>query len=426
MPTFDFGLGSENNSGTTNDPVKEPTTSLDDVTPNNNADEPSVLNSENNNNTNPEGKEGSSGDDKTDKPNDDGQSGDSSLKEGSVVTVGEDSYTVDANGNLLDKDNNIFKSSNEVAEWLAQFETVDDDDDADAINLANIQKAIGVELSDENGNPVEFENSIEGIKSYINGVVEANREDNYRTAFNSIQQQYPFIDDVINYWVANNNSLEGYNEIPDRSKIEVIPNNAAQHEAIIRQAWAESKRPGNIEDYLQYLKSSGNLEAVARDELKGLQQLDAEYRERIAQQAEEVEAQQQQYIAEYWNSVQDIVQSGKIAGYDIPETITVNRDGRSIAVGRNEFFNYLYQVDGEGKSMYQRDIEAIDETAQLQDQLLRAYLMFTGGSYADLVAMADNKNKVKHLKLIAKNSKKPSVRINRNNSNKPKDLDFGI
>lgn len=426
MPTFDFGLGSDNNSGNTNEPIKEPTTSLDDVNPNDNAKEPSVLNSENNNNTNPEGKEGASGDDKPDKPNDDGQSGDSSLKEGSVVTVGEDSYTVDANGNLLDKDNNIFKSSNEVAEWLAQFETVDDDDDADAINLANIQKAIGIELSDENGNPVEFENSIEGIKSYINGVVEANREDNYRTAFNSIQQQYPFIDDVINYWVANNNSLEGYNEIPDRSKIEVIPNNAAQHEAIIRQAWVESKRPGNIEDYLQYLKSSGNLESVARDELKGLQQLDADYRERIAQQAEEVEAKQQQYIAEYWNSVQDIVQSGKIAGYDIPETITVNRDGRSIAVGRNEFFNYLYQVDGEGKSMYQRDIEATDENTQLQDQLLRAYLMFTGGSYADLVAMADNKNKVKHLKLTAKNSKKPSVRINRNNSNKPKDLDFGI
>lgn len=426
MPTFDFGLGSDNNSGNTNEPIKEPTTSLDDVNQNNNAKEPSVLNSENNNNINPKGEEGDSSDDKSDKPNGDGQSDDSSLKEGSVVTVGEDSYTVDANGNLLDKDNNIFKSSNEVAEWLAQFETVDDDEDANAINLANIQKAIGIDLSDENGNPVEFENSIEGIKSYINGVVEANREENYRTAFNSIQQQYPFIDDVINYWVANNNSLEGYNEIPDRSKIEVIPNNTAQHEAIIRQAWAESKRPGNIEDYLQYLKSSGNLEAVARDELKGLQQLDADYRERIAQQAEEVEAQQQQYIAEYWKSVQDIVQGGKIAGYDIPETISVNRDGRTIAVGRNEFFNYLYQVDGEGKSMYQRDIEATDETTQLQDQLLRAYLMFTGGSYADLVTMADNKNKVKHLKLTAKNSKKPSVRINRNNSNKPKDLDFGI
>lgn len=426
MPTFDFGLGSDNNSGNTNEPIKEPTTSLDDVNQNNNAKESSVLNSENNNNINPKGEEGDSSDNKSDKPNSDGQSDDSSLKEGSVVTVGEDSYTVDANGNLLDKDNNIFKSSNEVAEWLAQFETVDDDEDADAINLANIQKAIGIDLSDENGNPVEFENSIEGIKSYINGVVEANREENYWTAFNSIQQQYPFIDDVINYWVANNNSLEGYNEIPDRSKIEVIPNNTAQHEAIIRQAWAESKRPGNIEDYLQYLKSSGNLEAVARDELKGLQQLDADYRERIAQQAEEVEAQQQQYIAEYWKSVQDIVQGGKIAGYDIPETISVNRDGRTIAVGRNEFFNYLYQVDGEGKSMYQRDIEATDETAQLQDQLLRAYLMFTGGSYADLVTMADNKNKVKHLKLTAKNSKKPSVRINRNNSNKPKDLDFGI
>lgn len=426
MPTFDFGLGSENNSGNTTDPVNEPSTSLDDVTPNNNTGEPSVTVTDNNNNTDTAKKGDALGDDKPDNSNDSGSSDDSSLKEGFVVTVGEDSYTVDANGNLLDKDNNIFKAANEVADWLAQFETVDDDDDADAITLANIQKAIGIDLSDENGNPVEFENSIEGIKSYINGVVEANREENYRTAFNSIQQQYPFIDDVINYWVANNNSLEGYNEIPDRSKIEVIPNNTAQHEAIIRQAWAESKRPGNIEDYLQYLKTSGNLEAVARDELKGLQQLDADYRERIAQQAEEVEAQQQQYIAEYWKSVQDIVQGGKIAGYDIPETISVNRDGRTIAVGRNEFFNYLYQVDGEGKSMYQRDIEATDENTQLQDQLLRAYLMFTGGSYADLVTMADNKNKVKHLKLTAKNSKKPSVHINRNNSNKPKDLDFGI
>ncbi len=36
MPTFDFGLGSENNSET-NDPVKEPTTSLDDVNQSNNA-----------------------------------------------------------------------------------------------------------------------------------------------------------------------------------------------------------------------------------------------------------------------------------------------------------------------------------------------------------------------------------------------------
>ncbi len=51
---------------------------------------------------------------------------------------------------------NIFKSSNEVAEWLAQFETVDDDEDADAINLANIQKAIGIDLSTKNGNPVRI------------------------------------------------------------------------------------------------------------------------------------------------------------------------------------------------------------------------------------------------------------------------------
>ena len=98
MPTFDFGLGSENNSGNATDPVNEPSTSLDDVTPNNNTGEPSVTVTDNNNNTDTAKKGDALGDDKPDNSNDNGSSDDSSLKEGSVVTIGIDSITIFTNG----------------------------------------------------------------------------------------------------------------------------------------------------------------------------------------------------------------------------------------------------------------------------------------------------------------------------------------
>ena len=77
--------------------------------------------------------------------------------------------------------------------------------------------------------------------------------------------------------------------------------------------------------------------------------------------------------------------------------------------------------------MYERDLEKMDENAQLQDQLLRAYLTFTGGSYSSLVAMAANKADVKRLRLTASTKKKSNVKVTKPSGNKnAKDIDFGL
>lgn len=361
--------------------------------------------------------------------NEEGKEGErSTLEEGTIVSIDGVDYTVDANGNLLDKDNNVFKESKDVDEYLKSFNNLDDNDvDENEINIDNVRKAIGVELTDENGQAVEFENTIEGIKGYVTSVIEAAAEDNYSTALKTLYSKFPFVEDVINYYVANGNSLDGYNEVPDRSGIEVIPGNEQQQEAIIRQAWAELNRGGSVDNYVQYLKSGGLLEEEARNELKNLQDKDAAYKKQLEADAERVEQQQQEYLKNYWQSVSDVVNGGKIAGYDIPETITVNRNGRKQAVTRKDFFNYLYQVDKEGKSMYERDLEQMDSNSQLQDQLLRAYLTFTGGSYSSLVSMAVNKADVKRLRLSATAKKKSNVKVTKPNSNKTaKNIDFGL
>ena len=422
---FDFGLDGDNNTATGgNLQDKDNVTDLGDT-----PKEPKPNLSDNDQGgDNPQNPNPADNDNPNDKGDDNGQEGESTtLEEGTIVSIDGVDYTVDANGNLLDKDNNIFKEKKDVGEYLKSFNNVDDNVDENEISIDNVRKAIGVELTDENGQPVEFENTIDGIKGYVSGVINAAAEDNYDTALNTLYTKFPFVEDIINYYVANGNSLEGYNQVPDRSGIEVISGNEQQQEAIIRQAWAELNRGGSVDNYIQYLKSGGLLEEEARNELKNLQDRDATYKKQLEAEAERVEEQQQEYLVNYWRTVNSVVNSGKLAGYDIPDTITINRDGRKQAVTRNDFFNYLYQVDSEGKSMYERDLEKMDENTQLQDQLLRAYLTFTGGSYSSLVAMAANKADVKRLRLTASTKKNSNVKVTKPSSNKnSKDIDFGL
>ena len=60
----------------------------------------------------------------------------------------------------------------------------------------------------------------------------------------------------LNYYVANGNSFEGFGELRDRSGIEVDENNVSQQEAIVREAFKEFNRRGNVDKYIQYLKDS--------------------------------------------------------------------------------------------------------------------------------------------------------------------------
>ena len=61
------------------------------------------------------------------------------------------------------------------------------------------------------------------------------------------------------------------------------------------------------------------------------------------------------------------------------------------------------------------------------DEILRAYLMFVGGNYSNLVNMAINKEKVATLKLKAKERNGSTVRVTKPNTtgNKGSNIDLG-
>ena len=365
-------------------------------------------------------KTGDKGDDKT------GATTDEPLQAGTSIEVGDEIYTVDEKGNVLDKNGNIYKEASEVKAWIDSFENINDATDG-VMTIDSIQEAFGIEITDDNDKKITFENSPAGVKAYIDAVIDTARDEHYEAAINSLYQKYPILNDVLNYYIANGNSLEGFGEMPDRSNITIDENNEAQQESIIRTAWKEKGQRGDVESYIAYLKSSGILLATAKEELTGLQDADKEYRAKLAAEAEKKENEQIKRLEKYWNGVHEVVKSRQIAGYQIPESIIINRNGQKLSVTPEDFFNYIYRVDKDGKSAYEKDLATETPESRRDDEILRAYLKFVGGNYSNLVGMAINKEKVNTLKLKAKERNSTSVRINRpNNANSNnKKFDFG-
>ena len=379
---------------------------------------PTNTNKDGDGNSNKEGnKDGNENSNNTEEP----------LQAGTSIEVGDETYTVDEAGNVLDKNGNVFKEAKDVKEWLDSFDKVDATDGEDTISIDSIREAVGIEITDDNDEPIEFENSTAAIKAYIDAVVDTAKEEHYETAINTLYQKYPILNDVLNYYIANGNSLEGFGEIPDRSNITIDDENEAQQEAIIRTAWKERGQKGDVEGYLAYLKSSGTLLATAKEELTAIQESDKQYRDELAAEAERKENERIQRLEKYWNSVHDVVKSRNIAGYQIPDSIIINRNGQKLSVTPEDFFNYIYRVDKDGKSAYERDLEAETPESRRDDEILRAYLKFVGGNYSNLVDMAINKEKVNKLKLRAKERNASTIRINKPKTTTAKgaDIDLG-
>lgn len=376
-------------------------------------------NTNTNSNTNKDNNGNGNADNKTDN-----NKTDEPLQAGTVIEVGEEKYTVDVNGNLVDKDGNVFKEAKDVKAWIEEFDKVEDTD-KDIISISSIQDAIGVEITDDNDKPIEYENTPTGVKAYIDAVIETSREEQQELAINSLYQKYPILNDVLNYYIANGNSLEGFGEIPDRSNITIDDSNEEQQEAIIRTAWKEQNRKGDVESYINYLKSSGILLATAKEELQGIQEADAQYRKELEEEANRKQQEQIEQLQQYWNGVHEVIKTRQIAGYQIPEHIVINRDGQKLSVTPEDFFNYIYRVDKEGHSAYERDLIKQTPESRRDDEILRAYLMFVGGNYSNLVDMAINKEKVATLKLRAKERNSNTVRITKPNTTNKGNIDLG-
>lgn len=427
MAEFTFERGLTANEPVTPDNEEKEKEEITDIS---NPQETNKVNDDTNPNPNPnpnpdETKPKETQDDNKDK-DDKGDKGNDLLSKavvGAEFEIDGSKYTVDTEGNLVDEQGNIFKKKDELKDYFDGLNQSDEDDKTQ-MSLSNIIEAVGVDITDDNDKPIEFEDTPQGIADYVKAVIETSQQEIAETTINSLYNRYPILKDVLNYYIANGNSLDGFTGHEDRSSIVIDENDQAQQEDIIRTAWRE--RGQEIDDnYIAYLKSSGTLLQVAEKELENIQNADKEERQRLADEARAAEEKAIQDNQKYWEGVKAVVDSRKVAGYEIPQTILIQRDGKQIAVTPNDFFNYLYQIDKEGYSRYQRDIMKQTPESRRDDEILRAFLTFTGGSYANLVDMAIKQKEVTKLRSKAKEASAHRTTVKVTTPAKKEEIKFG-
>lgn len=337
--------------------------------------------------------------------------GEVQLSEGDTVNVDGVDYTIDAEGNAIAADGTVFRTATELAELIAQ-------NGSEPSVLNQLQTRFGSDFKDENGNPIVFDDNEEGIAAYVETVVQSRVKEAQAAAINNLFETYPQVEQVINH-LKLNGSLDDFVEIPDRSQITVSKDNEEQQATFIREEWKLSGKKGDVNKFIDYCKNAGILYDTA---VESKEAVDSIYESRLAEQKAQVEAKKAAAAAEekaYWDNVEKTISKGELLGYSIPEQIQCNKDGKKVMLSRKDFLKYVSTpIDNEGNTAYMLDEAKVDSNARMQDDLLKAFLRFTGGDYASLVGMAVNKQKVLSIRTTAaQTTGKKTVIINSKGNN---------
>lgn len=341
----------------------------------------------------------------------DSSMGEVKLSEGDTINVDGVDYTIDAEGNAIAADGTVFRTATELAELIAQ-------NGSEPSVLNQLQTRFGSDFKDENGNPIVFDDNEEGIAAYVETVVQSRVKEAQTAALNNLFETYPQVEQVINH-LKLNGTLDDFVEIPDRSQITVSKDNEEQQAAFIREEWKLSGKKGDVNKFIDYCKNAGILYDTA---VESKEAVDSIYESRLAEQKAQVEAKEAAAAAEekaYWDNVEKTISKGELLGYSIPEQIQCNKDGKKVMLSRKDFLKYVSTpVDSEGNTAYMLDEAKVDSDARMQDDLLKAFLRFTGGDYASLVGMAVNKQKVLSIRTAAvQTTGKRTVIINSKGNN---------
>ena len=337
------------------------------------------------------------------------------LNVGDQIEVDGVTYTVAKNGDIVNEKGEVFKESKDVADWLKSV-NVEDEDSENGITLSSIQDSIGITITNEQGEPVEFTNDAAGVNAYVNSVIELKSKDLQEAAVNRLYSENPLLKQFQDY-VQLTGTARGFGDIPDRSKIKLDKDDEHQLIAVIKMAAKEFGNKSLNDNYINYLKDSGSLYDEARLQLEALVDKDKEYRKTIETKAAEQRKQEADRRKEYWEKVNNLINSRVINGYRLPNSFTKEIDGKKTILTPNDFFNYLSEArydDNNGNKItaYQNDLNKLTDDEFLAREMLDAWLMFTGGTYKDLIDMAVKEEQVRKLVVKSKqNRSSKSVRV---------------
>lgn len=318
----------------------------------------------------------------------------------------KESLIVDGKPVLFDKDGNqvaedgttILMSKDEVIDKLYDSLNVSLEEELTEIEL--LEKATGIELTDEKGTKLSFENNLEGFKKRESLVHQKGVQEGEKTAIDKFFKANPEIYDAFVY-KQTYGKLDGFGNFTDYSKYKLDETNKDQLKDVIIQA--RLAKGDSKEDALFYYEAKDNAgKAIdtAKDSLKYLQDKQAKEIEDGKLRTKAQEDQEEREYNNYITTVSNTIKSGKIKIGEndiiIPENIKVKtKDSSYKVVPRDTAIAYILSPIKEagGKTMY----EIVTENLPI-DYLIYDALKLMAGGEDEFISQIIKQNKVNEIK----------------------------
>lgn len=290
-------------------------------------------------------------------------------------------YSLNETGDAVDKDGKIIYTKDK----LTELENTQDDE---TTSINDIVKLVNIIPVDDNDKPIVYEDSVDGIASYIKDVTilaELNAEAVAETKF---FERNPDLYQVYLHKL-NTGSIEGFGEQVDYSGIDVeTGDEQTLHNLIVANELRTGKTKEAAEYYAKLIKADGKLKEFATTAKQELIAANADYEQTALAIKQQQDAEEARLEREYWDKVINAVKSGKLTiadkTYKLPQVFKIKTADNKVVTANNEdFLQYIskpkvYTIEGEQYEMtpnqYDKYLEDIKKTEH--DEVFEALKRF--------------------------------------------------
>lgn len=253
-----------------------------------------------------------------------------------------------------------------------------------------IQKKVGYDLVDDEGNKLQFDDSPDGLARYIESVVEVakteSQEETTNQMLDELMSTHPELPMILQH-LKTYGSLEGYNSTVDYTSIQVNESNVQLQEQLVYSDLINSGVNESVAmEMITLFKNKGELLNQARNSLLKLQNHQMQQYQQMQQEQEYRQEQERARVGQMWNEVESYLDKGNVKGYTIPTNEKVS------------FAKYLAEDTGNGLSQDMIDAQNLD----IETRMLLSYFRFKKFDLTALVREAVGEAKVNSLKEWAK------------------------
>jgi len=307
--------------------------------------------------------------------------------EETIISIGEDEFKLDSDGNAVAEDGTVKYSAEEIKKLEAgsnsdDDDSDDDDSDTDSFTIDDVAKITNIELT-RDGKPLVFETSPEGFAKRELAVAEHAKNQGKQEAVEEYIASNPEISRVHKYLAVHGN-LDNFNRETSYKDTRVDTNNVTQMSTIVRAGMeAKGNSSKQIESYLKYLVDTDNLANESKVYLKELQLAEKKQSDSIEQAYQEKLDAEKQAKLEFTTKISNTLNAGKVKGLTIPETFIRQVGNDKVTATRDELISYITTPafkDNSGRTYTAFEKARLDKEANVTDEdiILEALGLFTG------------------------------------------------